>query len=312
MDYRSFIYNIAQPVSNILHRDYFVSRIQTVSSGFSLKSAPVFMLLCLMILTSNASFAAAQIMVTPTRIVFDTKTRTQTVTVINSGNEQGTYRIMLVNKRMLPDGNIVNAKTAEAGEQFADKMIRYSPRQVTLKPGQSQVVRLSLRKPRNLDDGEYRSHMTFKALPSNKGVNIGSLNEKSNNIGVQLTAVISVTIPVIIRHGKTEASVSIDSLKVSPPNEMSPNPILSIELKREGTQSVYGDFVAELESNGKTTIIGRMNGVAVYTPNPSRNVKLPLALPEGIKLNGVLKVYFRTQAKRGSAILAQSLLEIAQ
>ena len=88
--------------------------------------------------------------------------------------------------------------------------------------------------------------------------------------------------------------------------------MLSMELQREGTQSVYGDFVAELESNGKKTIVGRMNGVAVYTPNASRSIKLPLTLPEGVKLDGVLKVYFRTRAKRGSAILAQSLLEVAQ
>lgn len=313
MDYRYPTTNSMQSVSNTVQRQSSAPCVSMVSSGYSLKLTSVFILLCLQLLTANVSLAASQIMVTPTRIVFDAKTRTETVTVINSGDEEGTYRIMLVNKRMLPDGNIVSAKTAEAGEQFADKMIRYSPRQVTLKPGQSQIVRLSLRKPRDLDDGEYRSHMTFKALPNKqKGVDISAFDKNSNNIGVKLTAIISVTIPVIIRHGKTEASVSIDSLNLSPPNEKSPQPMLSMELKREGTQSVYGDFVAELESDGKTTVVGRMNGVAVYTPNASRSIKLPLTVPEGVKLNGVLKVYFRTQAKRGSAILAQSLLEVSQ
>lgn len=313
MDYRAPINYFNQPVSNTANWDVLISPIRMLTCGFSLKVTTVFMLLCVLLLTSNASFAAAHIMVTPTRIVFDAKTRTQTVTVINSGDEEGTYRVMLVNKRMLPDGNIVNIKKAKADEQFADKMIRYSPRQVTLKPGQSQVVRLSLRKPRDLKDGEYRSHMTFKALPNKKkGVDISSIAKNSDNIGVKLTAIISVTIPVIIRHGKTDAAVSIDALKVLPPNEKRPQPMLSMELQREGTQSVYGDFVAELESNGKKTIVGRMNGIAVYTPNASRSIKLPLTLPEGVKLNGVLKVYFRARAKRNSAILAQSLLEVSQ
>ena len=181
----------------------------------SVKAACIFILLCVLAIVNNISVAGSQIMVTPTRIIFDSKTRTQNVTVINSGDESGTYRILLVNKRMTPDGNIVDLKTVEPGEQFADKLIRYSPRQVTLGPGQSQVIRLSLRKPRDLKDGEYRSHMTFKALPKNAGVNIAEANNNSDGIGVKLTAIVSVTIPVIVRHGKTDASVSISSLKLT-------------------------------------------------------------------------------------------------
>lgn len=266
----------------------------------------------LLLVASNLSYAGSEIMVTPTRVIFDAKTRTQKVTVINSGNDEGTYRILLVNKRMTPEGNIVDIETAEAGEQFADKMIRYSPRQVTLKPGQSQIVRLSLRKPRDLKDGEYRSHITFKAIPKNIGIDIGQINDEKSGIGIKLTAIVSVTIPVIVRHGKTDASVSIQSLKLLPPDKNNTRPVLSMELQREGTQSVYGDFIAELESNGKSKIIGQMNGIAIYTPNPSRNVKLALNLPADTPLEGVIKVYYRTPAQRGSAILAQSLLEVTQ
>jgi len=278
-----------------------------------MKALFVFTLMLLSILSGNASYAGSQIMVTPTRIVFDEKTRTQNVTVINSGNEEGTYRILLVNKRMTPDGNIVNIDKAEEGELFADKMIRYSPRQVTLKAGQSQIVRLSLRKPRDLKDGEYRSHMTFKAMPQNVGTDITkALNKDSKEIGVKLVAIVSVTIPVIIRHGKTDVAVTINSLKLTPPSKEVPKPVLSLELQREGSRSIYGDFVAELESNGKKTIVGRMNGIAVYTPNKSRTVKLPLTVPEGVKLDGTLNVYFRTPEQRGSAILAKSLMQVSQ
>jgi len=271
-----------------------------------------FLILGILLVGNNISFAGSEIMVTPTRVIFDTKTRTQKVTVINSGNDEGTYRILLVNKRMTPEGNIIDIEKAEAGEQFADKMIRYSPRQVTLKPGQSQIVRLSLRKPRDLKDGEYRSHITFKAIPKNIGIDIGQINDEKSGIGIKLTAIVSVTIPVIVRHGKTDATVSIQSLKLLPPDKKNTRPMLSMELQREGSQSVYGDFIAELESNGKSKIIGQMNGIAIYTPNASRNVKLTLNLPEDTPLKGVIKVYYRTPAQRGSAILAQSLLEITQ
>lgn len=295
---------------------HYSGRAKQVSLTFEkdqlLQKAFLIALLCLLVFTSNVSTAGSQIMVTPTRIVFDGKTRTQNVTVINSGDEAGTYRILLVNKRMTTDGNIIDIEKAEPGEQFADKMIRYSPRQVTLKPGQSQVVRLSLRKPRDIKSGEYRSHMTFKALPKSAGVSINEVEKKSDSIGVKLTAIVSVTIPVIVRHGKTDVTVALDSLQVLPPTEKFPRHVLAMELQRKGSQSIYGDFTAELESNGKSTVIGQMNGVAIYTPNATRNIKLPLNLPEGVQLNGTLKVYFRTPAKRGSAILAQSLLKVSQ
>lgn len=278
----------------------------------TLNHAFLFCLFSLFFIASNTSIAGSEIMVTPTRVIFDAKTRNQKVTVINSGNETGTYRILLVNKRMTPDGNIIDIEKAAAGEQFADKMIRYSPRQVTLKPGQSQIVRLSLRKPRDLENGEYRSHIKFKAIPKNTGVDIGQINDEKSGIGIKLTAIVSVTIPVIVRHGKTDASASIKSLKLLPPDKNNTRPMLSFELQRQGSQSVYGDFIAELESNGKSKIVGQMSGVAVYTPNASRKVKLTLNVPKDTPLKGVLKVYYRTPAKRGSAILAQSLLEIAQ
>lgn len=283
-----------------------------VTREYLLHKLALLTLLCICILTSNTSLAGAQIMVTPTRVIFDAKTRSQTVTVINSGDEQGSYRILLVNKRMTEDGNIIDIDKAGPGEQFADNMIRYSPRQVTLKPGQSQVVRLNLRKPRDLKDGEYRSHITFKAMPKNAGVNIAQINKKSEGIGVKLTAIVSVTIPVIVRHGSTNVAVTIDSLKLSPPSKEFPKPVLSLQLQRDGSRSVYGDFVAELEANGKKTIVGRMNGVAVYTPNKSRSIKIPLAVPEGIKLDGTLNVYFRTPATRGGDILAKTLIKVRQ
>ena len=38
-------------------------------------------------------------------------------------------------------------------------MIRYAPRRVTVPPGGSQQIRILLRRPRDLEPGEYRSHL---------------------------------------------------------------------------------------------------------------------------------------------------------
>ena len=53
---------------------------------------------------------------------------------------------------------------AAPGEHFADGMLSWSPRQITLQPGTAQVVRLMVRKPEGLAEGEYRSHLDFMDL----------------------------------------------------------------------------------------------------------------------------------------------------
>lgn len=117
-----------------------------------------------LILLASHAFAG-ELMVHPTRVVFDGNTRTAQIDVINSGTETMTYRISLIRRRMTDTGEFVPVESAHEQERFADEMIRYSPRQVVIPPGGTQAVRLQLRKPANLEDGEYRSHLLFQALP---------------------------------------------------------------------------------------------------------------------------------------------------
>ena len=256
--------------------------------------------------------AASQLMVTPTRIVFDGKTRSTKVTVINSGDETGTYRISFVNKRMTVDGKFEEIKEgANADEKFAGEMVRFSPRQVVLNPGQSQVVRLSLRKPANLTDGEYRSHLLFKAIPKAAGSGIKEA-VKTDKISIKLTPIVSITIPVIVRHGKTQAEVNFNTVKYNAAKDKDSKPSLFMELQRKGNQSIYGDMLAEfIENGGTSNIIAQINGVAIYTPNQTRTLTLPLNIPPGVNIkNGVINVFYRSAQDKGGKVLSQTQLKV--
>ncbi|KPJ93403.1 MAG: hypothetical protein AMJ55_08060 [Gammaproteobacteria bacterium SG8_15] len=265
----------------------------------------------LFLLLGTEAYAASQLMVAPTRVVFDGKSRAAQVTVINSGDATGTYRIKVINKRMNEDGQIEDVESANPDELFADKMIRYSPRQVVLEPGKSQVVRLSLRKPAKLKDGEYRSHLLFQAIPENAGTDIQSA-VKQGGISVKLTAIVSVSIPVIVRHGDTKVSVAFTSIKHQAAPDEKSLPSLLLELERKGNQSVYGDFLTEyVNAKGNSIVIGQINGVAIYTPNEKRTIKIPLTAPPGVELkNGVVNVYYRSPQNQGGAVLAQTQLKL--
>ncbi len=62
-----------------------------------------------------------------------------------------------------------------------------------------------------------------------------------------------------------------------------------MDVQRSGTQSCYGDLSASFTPAGGAALeIGRANGVAVYTPNALRHVKIPLNPPAGAVLaNGI-------------------------
>ncbi len=152
-----------------------------------------------------AANAAASLMVTPLRVVFDERTRTAQITLVNQGDETGDYRISFIRQKMTETGQFVAVEANEQG-MYSDLMIRYSPRQVSLPPGQSQIVRLMLRKPRDLSAGEYRSHLLFQSIPKPSKSSLEKLSGKSGvGISVEIIPLVGITIPVIVRHGKLVA-----------------------------------------------------------------------------------------------------------
>ncbi len=53
-------------------------------------------------------YASGEMMIAPTRVVFEGSTRSARVSLVNSSNETKTYRISFVRKRMTEDGGIVD------------------------------------------------------------------------------------------------------------------------------------------------------------------------------------------------------------
>lgn len=250
------------------------------------------------------AFAAGELMVHPTRIVFEGNTRTAQIDVINSGTMTMTYRISIIRRRMTDKGDFVPVDIPIAGEQFADEMIRYSPRQVTLQPGVAQAVRLQLRRPATIEPGEYRSHILFQALPPPDAPSSAS-GGAGAELDIRLTAVYSVSIPLIVRHGVTTAAVSIRDIQLQRPAESAP--AIAMTLERSGTRSVYGDLtVYHRNGNGPERVIGRANGVAVYTPNPLRHVTLPLPSLAGGVPPGTLRVLFAERPEQHGHVEAEA------
>jgi hypothetical protein len=257
--------------------------------------------------------AHAELMLHPTRLVFEKNQRTAQIELINNGSKPATYRISLVNRRMTEAGQFEAAETAGPGERFADGMLRFSPRQVTLEPGTAQTVRVMLRKPAELAEGEYRSHLQFEKLPDVEGsasIENQSRGADGQGIGVVLNALVGASVPVIVRHGTTSATVSLSRLALQ--KDGAARQLLTLQFEREGSSSVYGDLsVIFTPRGGKPQTLAQVGGIAVYTPNRVRQAALPLDVPAGMALaHGTLEVSYRERPEAGGKLLAQANLEL--
>jgi P pilus assembly chaperone PapD len=255
--------------------------------------------------------AHADLMLYPTRIVFEKNQRAAQIELINNGNKPATYRISLVNRRMTEAGQFEAADTAAPDERFANDMLRFSPRQITLQPGTVQTVRVMLRKPAELAEGEYRSHLQFDKLPDVEGnASIENQGQADKAIGIVLNALVGASVPVIVRHGATSAKVSLGQLALQ--RDDAQHPVLKLQFEREGSSSVYGDLsVTFTPRGGKPQTVGEVGGIAVYTPNRVRQAALQLQVPAGMALaHGTLEVSYRDRPEAGGKLLAQANLEL--
>jgi P pilus assembly chaperone PapD len=244
--------------------------------------------------------------VTPTRVVFDGRTRSAQLSVINRGTKKATYRIAFHQLRMSEDGQMEEITTPGAGEKFADELLRFSPREVTLEPELAQTVRLQIRKPAGLPPGEYRSHLLLYAVPNEEEATPGTVALKDKEIGIRLTPIYRVSIPVIVREGELPATAALEDLAIQ---QKGAAPSLSFRLRRGGERSLYGDVtVTYVAADGRSTrVVGEIKGLAVYTPNEGRRVQMPLYPPPGLELKGgTLKVRFAEPRETREAVQTEA------
>lgn len=215
--------------------------------------------------------AAGDLLVAPTRVVLDGARGTEVI-LNNIGSEPATYRISLKLRRMNREGRLDEVKVPSAEEQAALAMIAYAPRRVTLPPNQPQAIRIGVRAPAGLPDGEYRVHMLFRAIPDAKPAT--QAKAPGGGISISLTPIYGVTIPVIVRRGALQATAAIANARVA---EQGGKQAISFDLSRQGGRSIYGEVRVLKPGQAKPAVLAR--GVAVYKEIGVRNVTLPV-LPE--------------------------------
>lgn len=248
---------------------------------------------------------SGDLVVAPTRVVFEGRTRSAQLALANRGADAATYRISVINMRMDENGQLTQIAEPEEGQKFADRLFRYSPRQVTLEPGASQAIRILLRKPKDLPPGEYRSHLMMRGVPDDAGQSVETATTPDGQISVNLIPVFGIAIPIIVRNGNLEHAAAISNMQYVPPKEADQLSSIRFNIERTGDRSTFGDLTATVNDGGNEVVLAQVMRLAVYTPNKDRTVEMPLRVPDGVSLNGkTINLIYRTTPEEGAKTLA--------
>lgn len=244
-----------------------------------------------LVLTLVANDAQA-IRLTMKRVMFEGSQRTADLTIINNTAEEQVYRLGFKTMRMTQSDGL---ETLEDGAQdpalkSADSMVRFSPRRVTIPAGGSQQVRLMLNKPKDVVDGEYRSHFWIRPEAESAKFDPAPQDNAANGPSVQIKMLAGVTLPVFVRVGPMNVTASIENAKAVRNGDRI---AVTMDINRDGNRSLYGDV--EFSCSGKT--LHQVRGIAVYTELTKRTVRLNMPVPkDGFGGCATMDVVYRAEA----------------
>jgi len=244
--------------------------------------------------------AQGDLLVAPTRVIINGGGNAEIV-LSNIGAVAATYRIGLELRRMQPDGDFqeIAEMDATAAEKAALEMLRYAPKRITLQPGQPQAIRLSARPGPDLPDGEYRVHMSFRAVPPALSAEAVQEQLAAGQLAIRLTPVYGITIPVFVRKGRLEATATIANPRLGGDAD---EKWLELDMRRSGQRSVYGEILGKRGSEQVFAI----KGIAIYPEVEARTVRIPLTPEQVARLQGAIRIEYRELPENGGQLIAET------
>lgn len=223
--------------------------------------------------------ARADILITPTRVVFGARDSYGLVTLANNGREVSTYKIGWKFFRM-QEGGVAYEPIGQSDLSYdVSEYIKFSPRQVTLQPGASQKIRLALRRPGDIPDGDFHVHLGISTV---NDADLGSYQDgevsDDNVSGMSVKVNIGYTIPVIVRSGKVDVSASVGRIALSR-NEHNGLLRVAVPIHRDGgAYSILGHLmVFHVDDSGNETRVGEISNAHIFPEVDSRTFDVQLS-----------------------------------
>lgn len=246
------------------------------------------------------------LLLTPTRVIFEGKTRSTVVKLINPNNKPMSYKVSVISIRMNEFGIAAHVDSPNEEEVFAQKMIRFSPRYVTIGPKVWQTIRLMVRKPKDLPPGEYRTQLrvspVLKKEPQKK------TQGQQENVSINIKYAFSISIPIIVRHGKGDVNLVSNPPKLIKKHEKY---FLETNIERTGLYSAFFDIHTFFIPSDKTERIeiGSLKGLPIYSENKNILAYIPVNNKD-LLTKGKIEIELYDREKQNKPLIHSKSFEI--
>jgi len=237
------------------------------------------------------SLSAQAVTISEYRIYLDEDKRNVSFVIFNRESSHQNCSLSLTHNDFDIESRMTHLENNIIPKNSAKDWIRYSPQEFSLTPGQSQMVRFTMRRKANAQDGEYRSYLLIDC-----GLAPSSDEKDKTKPQVALQTKLVHSVPIIVRSGRLEASVWIDNIQTSE-NE------LRFTLNRKGNRSVYGDIELINKKSGK--IIAIQRNFSIYPESERFNFSLNR---QNIELNDLKIRFIENKLYGGNIILEKEAL----
>ena len=239
----------------------------------------------------------ADILITPSHVVFEDRDRFGSVMLVNTGDKSRTYDVEWMFFKMIDGAGNYDVVDKPPTDFDLSKYVIFSPRRVTLAPGASQKIKLALRRPSEIPEGDYHVHLKF-SLDTQAPEDVvdkqkKDINSVEGSSGAAVGINVSYSIPVILVAGKSEVDADISGLKLGR-NQKSDLLEASFSLERSGKPySILGHiYVFHIDEKGREEKVGEVGNAYVFSEVSSRAFSVPLTKEiTGGSLRIVVKSY---------------------
>ena len=238
--------------------------------------------------------AVHAVTVWPTTVFIDSRTRTATLTLSNTGlrpeeieidfsfgvpiaDELGSVRVVFLDSTGIAQRSIVD-------------YVRAFPRRMRLEPGQTQVVRLLVQPPEGLPDGEYWGRVMVASVGGQPPI-----QQQQGNVTMEITVRTVIAVGLYYRQGQTETSLAVDSARATLGEGLAS---LYLHMDRGGNAAFLGRVVAEVVDASGTVVAEHIEQLAVHDDMLWR---IDVPLPEGVAPVAGYSIRYTIEAVREGA-----------
>ena len=214
-----------------------------------------------------AGAAAQGVLIAPTAVFIDARTRTASLMVVNPNEQPVEIEIATLFAYPVTDtaGQLV-LKTEDQPDSAAPSAaawVKPFPRRMSLAPHAQQTVRLFVSPPSGLADGEYWARLVVTArggqLPITQQSDTGSVR-------VGLSVEVRTILPVLYRKGKQQGGITLSALSTERRGD---SLLVRAHVERTGTAAALGTARGELvDSTGavRGTFLAPVSAYYVIDP----------------------------------------------